>query len=152
MSLQTIGGVEYQLCYDFILQRGRRIVGYLEDGVAHLCSQAEAFAAQDRKIQRDKIARELRDAQFWAEVAASEREYNRLLLLCQYHMYGRPDDRVHIEELAAKEQRELYPDEDEAFVRFETRAQTIERWGSVAVRRRRLAVLAWAAARNRIYK
>ena len=149
MPIQTIDGVEYQLCYEFILRRGPRIVGYMKDGVAHLCSQAEAFAAQDRNIYRDKVARELREAQFWAEVAASEHEHNRLLLLCQYHVYGRPDDRVHIEELAAKEGRELYPDEDAAFVRRETRAQTMERWGSAAVRRRRLAVLAWAASKKR---
>lgn len=134
MSIQMIDGVEYSLSENFILRKGLRIVGYLEGEVAHLCSQA-----QGHKIRREA---------FWTDVARKERQHNRLLLLCQYHVHGRPDDRSRIEELAGLEGRELYPDEDAVFVRYETRAQTEERWKEAAVRRRRLATLAWVAARR----
>jgi hypothetical protein len=147
MSRQMIDGIEYVMCYDFILRLRGRIVGYFEDGVAHLCSQAEAFAAQDRKIHRDAVEKNARDTKFWAEVAASERENNRILLLCQYQVYGRPRDRVRIEELTQKEGRELYPDEDTAFMIYETPIQTEARWRAAAVRRRRIALLAYIRAR-----
>jgi hypothetical protein len=83
------------------------------------------------------------------EMDARSREHNRLLLLCRYRVYNRPGDRERIEELAKVEGRELYPDEDDAFVLHETPVQTFERWGAAAVRRRRLAVLARAASQKR---